>query len=90
MVSPQVAALIADWNPDALPAATFRTVPVWTGMVTSTVACGSVGSTGPVPVGGGGAGERTVTLAAPDFVGSATLVAVTATTAGDGAAAGAV
>ena len=85
IVSPQVELLMAFWRETAFPAGTFRTVPVCVGMVKFTVACGSVGNAGPAF-----ADERIVKLTAPDFVGSATLVAVIVTVAGDGTTAGAV
>jgi len=80
--------LIAVWRAVAFPAGTFRSVPVCVGMVKSTVACGSVGSVG--DVGPAFADPRIVKLEAPDFAGSATLVAVMVTVGGDGATAGAV
>src|SRR5271156_5329520 len=47
IVSPQLALLMSFCNVAASPSGTFHRVPVGTGMVRSTVACGRVGSSGP-------------------------------------------
>jgi hypothetical protein len=85
MVSPQLELLIAFWKAIAFPAGIFHTVPVCVGMVKFTVACGSVGNTELFFT-----DPTIVKLTAPDFVGSATLVAVMVTVAGDRATIGAV
>ena len=85
IVSPHVAALIADCSALAFPAPTFRTVPVCTGIVTSTEAFGSVGSRVAAFT-----GAKIVKRVVSDTLAFAMLVAFTVTVPEVGTTAGAV
>jgi hypothetical protein len=76
---------MAFWKEVGFPAGIVHTVPLCVGIVKFTVACGSIGSAGPVF-----AVPMIVKVSDPDLVGSATLVATMVTVAGDGSTAGAV